>query len=309
MVSRASRCGCSFFFFEKMKGTLTRHNCQNDTAKIGQAQNHGPPHGASATVVTNHLVTGRALNVRAGGAAQLEKRRIDSPGRSTSWKAPLPLSSLMRHAFFPTKQLRVRFWSTHNEPATRDVLPSSRHPQRSSRTTSSTDVASPPQRATRRRSTKDAVNARGRRACNNCTPPANVSSFDPVLQDERTGLSFSANQNRQEPGSLLTPPTEPALPLPTIRNGDTNVVSIAKCAPCHKVSPSATTSKSHPSKLLWETKSLSRTGMFVHTRATLGTPVQRRTQVGIPISPGPVPPGTLHDDGQTYQAGHIGRCA
>ena len=54
----------------------------------------------------------------------------------------------------------MRRRSTHDELATRDVLPSRRYPKRSSRTTSCTDGASPPPPATGRRSNKDAVNAR-----------------------------------------------------------------------------------------------------------------------------------------------------
>ena len=49
-------------------------------------------------------------------------------------------------------------------------------PKRPSRTTPGTDGASPLRPATGRRSNKDAVNAR--RACENCTPPANMSSFN-----------------------------------------------------------------------------------------------------------------------------------
>ena len=51
------------------------------------------------------------------------------------------------------------------------------------------------------------------------------------------------------------------------RSGETKVVSIASCAPCHKVRPSATTSKRLPSKLLNTAKSMSLTWRLVETRA------------------------------------------
>ena len=63
----------------------------------------------------------------------------------------------------------------------------------------------------------------------------------------------------------------------------------------------------------WAAKSISRTGMLVDTRLgllPLGTPVLPRIQEGTSSSPRPLPQHTLHDDGQTNQAGgHIGRCA
>ena len=86
---------------------------------------------------------------------------------------------------------------------------------------------------------------------------------------------------------------------------------MASCAHCHRVSPSATTSRRRPSKLLNSARSMSRTWRFVETRALLhGTLGQQPPPKEIPFSPTPSPRRTLHDDGQTCQVGgHIGRCA
>ena len=88
-----------------------------------------------------------------------------------------------------------------------------------------------------------------------------------VLQDKRASLSFGTSQRNHEGGSILAPPatrpdnsgqvrsfhrrastkTAPSwsatqnLAEPSRRNGDANVVSIARCAPCHRVSPSTAT--------------------------------------------------------------------
>ena len=45
------------------------------------------------------------------------------------------------------------------------------------------------------------------------------------------------------------------------------VVSMASCAPCHRVRPCATTSRRRPCKLLNSAKSISRTWRLVETRA------------------------------------------
>ena len=57
------------------------------------------------------------------------------------------------------------------------------------------------------------------------------------------------------------------LAVPSRCNGDTNVVSMATCAPCHRVKPSATTSSLRPSSTLTSAKSKSRTKVLVLTLA------------------------------------------
>ena len=55
--------------------------------------------------------------------------------------------------------------------------------------------------------------------------------------------------------------------------GETNVVSIASCAPRQKLEPSATTSNLRPSKALNSLRSMSLTHTFVATRAPASRPI------------------------------------
>ena len=60
----------------------------------------------------------------------------------------------------------------------------------------------------------------GRRACEHCTPPAKVGSFDPVLQNERRSLGLGIGQRSQELSRFFTPPAAhfAARTTPTIRD-------------------------------------------------------------------------------------------
>ena len=73
------------------------------------------------------------------------------------------------------------------------------------------------------------------------------------------------------------------------------VVSLANCAPCHGVRPSATTSRRRPPRN--SAKPTSQTRSLVETRAPLCTLPQRPPTDG-PFSPTQLPRRTLHNGGQ-----------
>ena len=88
----------------------------------------------------------------------------------------------------------------------KNALTSRRHSKRSSRTTSCTEGASPPQPDAGALVQQGSCERSGRRACEHCTPPAMVSSFDPVLQNERRSLGLGIGQRNQQLGRFFTPP-------------------------------------------------------------------------------------------------------
>ena len=94
---------------------------------------------------------------------------------------------------------------------------------------------------------------------------------------------------------------------PSRRRGGSKVVSMASCAQCHRVRPSATTSRRSPSKLLNSAKSMSRTWSLVVTRAAASL---HTWAAATSNGETPLPRCTLDDDGQICQVGgDIGRYA
>ena len=173
------------------------------------------------------------------------------------------------------------------------------------------------------------------------TPPSQPCCLDTVLHQKWRRLCLALGKTSQEMCCLIgpTPPclrfkhiqTRPAIVQPTLDwpflrlacsnaipgrvaplltdpsrwRSDTNVVSIASWAPCHRTNPSAITSILRPSSLLNSPKSRSRMNAFVVTLALASL----HTCVANLSFPKPLSLHTLHDDGQMNRVGgHIGRC-